>query len=147
MQTFLPYPSFRESARVLDNKRLGKQRLEALQLLRLIVSGWTDLNSKPTRWDNHPAAKLWREDNNSLANLALYGIEICLEWRYRGFDDNQLQKFCTYCGYVSGGLKIVPVVFSPALHASHRAALLAKNPEHYKQFGWTEKPEIKYVWR
>lgn len=26
MQTFLPFPDFKQSARVLDNKRLGKQR-------------------------------------------------------------------------------------------------------------------------
>lgn len=31
MQTFLPYFSFIESAKVLDNKRLGKQRVEALK--------------------------------------------------------------------------------------------------------------------
>ena len=33
MQTFLPYPDFHESAKVLDMKRLGKQRVEVLQLL------------------------------------------------------------------------------------------------------------------
>jgi len=30
MQTFLPYPGFADSARVLDRRRLGKQRGEAL---------------------------------------------------------------------------------------------------------------------
>ena len=29
MQTFLPFPQFVESARVLDRQRLGKQRAEA----------------------------------------------------------------------------------------------------------------------
>ncbi|MFN7881952.1 MAG: pyrimidine dimer DNA glycosylase/endonuclease V, partial [bacterium] len=33
MQTFLPSPSFAESARILDNKRLGKQRVECKQIL------------------------------------------------------------------------------------------------------------------
>lgn len=39
MQTFLPYPDFKKSASVLDNKRLGKQRLECLQILRTLWFG------------------------------------------------------------------------------------------------------------
>jgi hypothetical protein len=31
VNTFLPFPSFEASARCLDNKRLGKQRVEAYQ--------------------------------------------------------------------------------------------------------------------
>lgn len=49
MQTFLPYPSFAESARVLDRQRLGKQRVEVLQLLRA-------LTGQTKGWANHPAA-------------------------------------------------------------------------------------------
>jgi hypothetical protein len=37
MQTFLPYPDFRESLQVLDNKRLGKQRVEAYQIISAIT--------------------------------------------------------------------------------------------------------------
>ena len=36
MQTFLPYDSFEESASVLDWKRLGKQRVEAMQIVNAI---------------------------------------------------------------------------------------------------------------
>jgi hypothetical protein len=32
MQTFLPYSGFAQSAAALDNKRLGKQRVEARKL-------------------------------------------------------------------------------------------------------------------
>ncbi|CAM5346647.1 Cytoplasmic protein OS=Streptomyces chartreusis OX=1969 GN=CP983_00565 PE=4 SV=1 [Streptomyces chartreusis] len=31
MQTFLPHPDFRQTALLLDRRRLGKQRVEALQ--------------------------------------------------------------------------------------------------------------------
>jgi hypothetical protein len=41
MQTFLPYPDFRESLESLDNKRLGKQRVEALQLTLALRCGET----------------------------------------------------------------------------------------------------------
>ena len=34
MQTFLPYENFAASAAVLDNKRLGKQRVETLQVIK-----------------------------------------------------------------------------------------------------------------
>ena len=37
MQTFLPYPSFDASAKVLDYRRLGKQRVEAYQILNTIT--------------------------------------------------------------------------------------------------------------
>ena len=36
MQTFLPYPDFAKSAMCLDNKRLGKQRIECLQILKAL---------------------------------------------------------------------------------------------------------------
>ena len=32
------------------------------------------------------------------------------------------------------------------MHASHRSNLLRKDPEHYMQFGWTEPPDLPYVW-
>ncbi|MDT5035120.1 MAG: hypothetical protein QOE03_305, partial [Micromonosporaceae bacterium] len=52
VQTFLPYPEFATSARVLDQRRLGKQRVEAIQVLRgLIVPGYG--------WRHHPAVKMW----------------------------------------------------------------------------------------
>ena len=37
MQTFLPYSDFRDSFSVLDNKRLGKQRVEAYQIISAIT--------------------------------------------------------------------------------------------------------------
>jgi len=72
-------------------------------------------------------------------------MEMCLEWRDRGFKDNQLKVFA----HVYGQLDYTPFKweFSEELYASHRAALLAKNPEYYEKFGWTEKPQIKYIWR
>lgn len=53
MQTFLPYKSFAESAACLDNKRLGKQRVEVLQILKA-------LHNPSYGWQNHPAVKMCR---------------------------------------------------------------------------------------
>ncbi|MFL6108162.1 MAG: pyrimidine dimer DNA glycosylase/endonuclease V [Marmoricola sp.] len=43
MQTFLPYADFEKSARALDTKRLGKQRVETIQVVRALTwegYGW-----------------------------------------------------------------------------------------------------------
>lgn len=37
MQTFLPYSDITESLRVLDDKRLGKQRVETFQIINAIT--------------------------------------------------------------------------------------------------------------
>lgn len=37
MQTFVPFPDFARSAAVLDDKRLGKQRVEVLQIVRALT--------------------------------------------------------------------------------------------------------------
>lgn len=39
MQTFLPYPGFAANAAVLDDRRLGKQRVEALELMHRNADG------------------------------------------------------------------------------------------------------------
>ena len=70
MQTFLPYPSFERSARVLDRARLGKQRVEALQVLRAVTI--------PTYgWRNHPVAKMWR---GYIPALTKYALEVTDVW-------------------------------------------------------------------
>ena len=48
VQTFLPYPDFERSARTLDPKRLGKQRVETIQVVRA-------LTRPGYGWANHPA--------------------------------------------------------------------------------------------
>lgn len=53
MQTFLPYSSFKDSARVLDRQRLGKQRVENMQII-------TALLDPDYGWQNHPAVNMWR---------------------------------------------------------------------------------------
>ena len=74
MQTFLPYPDFAKSAEVLDPRRLGKQRVEVLQVMRAItVPGYG--------WRHHPTAKMWKGYEEA---LAAYGVAVCREWCRRG---------------------------------------------------------------
>jgi len=136
LQTFLPYPDFARSASVLDRQRLGKQRLEALHLLRKLRG----LAHGPG-WTNHPALRMWRGHEEALAE---YGMAICAEWRARGYVDNLLPEFVRLRGDAPATL---PAWFGDErLHASHRSNLLRKFPEWYSQFGWREGPELPYWW-
>lgn len=133
MQTFLPYPDFAASARSLDNRRLGKQRVEAWQILRA-------LSGETKGWRNHPATRMWAGYEPA---LALYGLAMCYEWRRRGFKDTLSPRF----GHAITSTPLMPPwLGNPAFHAAHRAALLAKDPEHYGQHGWTEAAAVAYVW-
>ncbi|HZE02498.1 MAG TPA: MSMEG_6728 family protein, partial [Pseudonocardiaceae bacterium] len=78
MQTFLPYPDFAASAVALDRRRLGKQRVEALQILRA-------LTRERYGWKHHPAVRMWAGYEEA---LACYAMEICAEWVRRGHADS-----------------------------------------------------------
>ena len=135
MQTFLPTPDFATSARWLDRRRLGKQRLEALQILRGL-RGYTQ------GWNNHPAVQQWRGYE---AALAQYGLACCAEWTARGYIDNMAPLLRALQSTLEPAV-LPPWLGDARLHASHRAALLAKDYAWYSQFGWSESPGIDYYW-
>jgi Pyrimidine dimer DNA glycosylase len=135
VQTFLPYEEFVDSARSLDMKRLGKQRVEAWQI-------WLALSGGKSGWKNHPAVKMWRGHEWW---LLLYAIEVCVEWISRGYNDTLLPKFVA-------AIESIPIGDYPLwlgdkrVHTSHRANLIRKLPNHYKAHGWSEDPLTGYYW-
>lgn len=133
MQTFVPCDTFTGCASVLDRQRLGKQRVEVLQILKALKGGGG--------WKNHPAVKMWRGYENALVD---YGLFMCIEWKQRGYKDTCADKIEAYYDPSKDALK--PLWWYGPIHASHRAALLHKNPDHYRQFGWTEEPALNYHW-
>lgn len=134
MQTFLPYPNFVVSARCLDNRRLGKQRVEGRQIQTALQKGGG--------WSNHPATKMW---SGCTEALMLY-TDCCIkEWMRRGFENNMPLMLDIYAPYALK-LKMPEWLGDEKFHASHRAALLHKEHEWYSQFGWTEEPVLDYVW-
>ncbi len=139
MQTFLPFADFTQSARVLDRQRLGKQRVENLQILKALIYG------PNYGWQSHPAVEIWRGYGYA---LSLYHCAICAEWTRRGYKDTCLNKFNTLLeGREFMSRNAPPIIGHEPFHASHRAALLHKNYAHYKQFGWKEQPQLSYVWK
>ena len=130
MITFLPSSSFEESAKILDYKRLGNQRVEANLIRKTILGGG--------RWINHPAVRMWLPYYPA---LLLYRNEMIKEWISRGF------KNAMSILEISELIIIMPIwLGNPLLHSSHRSNLLRKDPTWYGQFGWIEKPDMQYWW-
>lgn len=136
MQTFLPYSNFHATAVCLDYRRLGCQRKETLQILNTLK------NPTSKGWKNHPAVKMWAGYENALVQ---YGQTICLHWIDRGYKDTCLKKIIDHYDK-SKDIVYPPWLGDETFHASHRAALLCKNPEFYGQYNWDESPKIEYVW-
>lgn len=120
MNTFLPYPSFKDSAKCLDNKRLGKQRVECLQILRTLEIGPYQIRQR----DSEDNMITWASCDEmeydhimSLSNLtfevrktpwynhpvvklwrgyrgqlSIYSFAIVNEWNRRGFKDTIASK-------------------------------------------------------
>ena len=137
MQTFIPYSDFRQTAQVLDARRLGKQRVEALQILNA-------LSRKDYGWQNHPAVRMWRGHEQMLVE---YGLVICAEWKGRGYKDTCYEKIGERLQYFPAStLSDPPWLEDMAVLISHRSNLLRKKPEHYSQF-WPDTPnDLPYVW-
>jgi hypothetical protein len=143
VQTFLPYPNFAATADVLDRRRLGKQRVEALQVLRAItIPGYG--------WRHHPAAKMWAGYGEA---LVCYGLVVCAAWHASGGADTvaatlradfdrpvRTQEALTAAGELPPWLGWEP------LHRSHRSALLRKAPDHYRRWFDDVPADLPYVW-
>jgi hypothetical protein len=131
MQTFLPYPDFQKSVQTLDWRRLGKQRVEAMQILNVL------LGSRKNGWRNHPIVKMWTGYEDALCLYMNHCIE---EWVGRGYK-NTMQ-------FVATPVEIeYPKWFGDKeFHASHRSNLLRKDYKYYSQFGWKEPTNLPYKW-
>ncbi|HET9692714.1 MAG TPA: MSMEG_6728 family protein, partial [Acidimicrobiales bacterium] len=132
MQTFLPYADFARSAAVLDDRRLGKQRVEGIQIVRaLTVPAYA--------WKSHPAVLMWAGHEPA---LEAYLVAVCDEWAERGFDDTcreTIRADLAGAG-VDGPVRqaelaaagqLPPWLGDEAVHRSHRASLPRKDPDHY----------------
>ena len=129
MQTFLPYADFDKSVQCLDFRRLGKQRVEAKQIIITLTEG--------SRWFNHPAVLMW---NGYIDALKLYMNKCIREWIHRGYKNTMT------LADVSTQIQMPPWFGNNDFHASHRSNLLRKDIQWYSQFGWTEPTGLAYVW-
>jgi len=130
VNTFLPYSNFRKIAKILDPKRLGKQRVEAKQIINIL-----DNSTEKKGWINHPAVKMWIGYEDA---LKYYYNTIVEEWIKRGYVNNM--KFYKLPNKIS----IPWFVKCKALNLSHQASLIRKYPEYYKKI-FIPSPPKKYL--
>lgn len=140
----MPYSDFRRTAGVLDVRRLGKQRVETLQILRA-------LTFEDYGWRNHPAVAMWRGYTPALVT---YGMAVTAAWSDAGFADTVGPQLVEFLGdeplrtqqELRDAGDLPPWVGQRALHRSHQAALLRKDPEHYGPLFPALDSEMPYVW-
>lgn len=137
MQTFLPYDSFSRSAGVLDQARLGKQRVETLQVLRALVI-------PDYGWQSHPAMRMWM---GYIPALAAYGLAMTREWIARGHADTVWEQILEFAPEADGDDVALPPWFGDeAFHESHRSNLITKSPEVYGPLFPDTRGGLPYVW-
>jgi hypothetical protein len=146
MITFVPEPSFSLTAQILDWQRLGKQRSEAKVILESNLRGEGPLYKTLM-------AKMWRGYNIA---LAIYTIEICSEWKKRGFQDNISHSIIdlipdsiepSQLWLKQNKPELLPAwIGDPRVHDSHKGRLLAKNPIYYARYNWSILPAEKYFY-
>jgi hypothetical protein len=148
MQTFLPYPDFTLSAQVLDQKRLGKQRVENLQLLLAFAKANRGLHGG---WARHPASRMWKGFE---LGLLKYQEAITHEWvEVRGYKDTCWEKSCALftpeqlADYEAGNYELPEWIGDEDFHLRHKSKLVQKAPEIYKPiFGFDIPEDLEYIW-
>ena len=138
MQTFMPYSDFKLVAKCLDNKRLGKQRVECLQIYKA-------LTEENYGWKNHPIVKMWKGHELALLD---YSIIICKEWISRGFKDTMLERFRELWSKEIRGVIAYEQpqwIFDEELQLSHQSNLVRKDEKHYRKF-FDVPNNIEYKW-
>jgi len=152
MITFLPYPDFVKSAKVLDTRRLTNQVKETYAI-------WQATTDPEFGWQKHPAVIMWMGYQEALIAYGLAMVKECTaRKRYSEFDsffeyrfnrEHTTQEF----NNLSTFMELPPFIGDTKFHTSHRNALLVKNPRWYGDLGWVEglvalarPPKIAYFW-
>ena len=148
VQTFLPDPDFATAARLLDARRLGKQRVETLQVLRA-------LTRDSYGWKSHPAVLMWAGYEEA---LVAYGLAVCREWTGRGFNDTVASTIAAEVREAVGlesvrtqrqlarAKALPPWLADEEFHRSHRSSLVRKDPEYYRPLFPDVPDDLPYVW-
>lgn len=136
MQTFLPYPSFKESAQCLDKRRLNKQIVECQQILNAL------LNPEAKGWKNHPAVLMWK---GSELQLLAYVIQCYCVWSNNGEKKHKSMDSILAMSLPSETL-IPSWLGDKEFHDSHKSNLLRKDFEFYSQYNWNIPSNLEYVW-
>ena len=134
----MPYPDFLRTAQCLDRVRLGKQRVEASQIYRIVGKGHRN------KWFNHPAVRMWRGYSNA---LIIYYNTMLEEFARRPKKNGQMCQNIKLKPMQTEGEVIMPKWLGDKdFHQSHMSNLLRKDYTYYSQYGWDLPSDLPYVW-
>jgi hypothetical protein len=137
MQTFLPelYPFLALSR--LDNKRLGKQRVEAIQIA-------TCLLEEKSRWNNHPAVLMWKGYEEYLVLVYLqYAIKL---YGMKGFKNTKCSEhYSRLEKYLKKENIIRPPWYNKDFVKAHQSNLLRKDYNYYSSY-FNVPDNLPYLW-
>lgn len=133
-------------AKLLDYRRLGKQRVEAMQIIDAINS--LESNDEKVAWKNHPAVKMWMHSDTKIQKQYLNALKYYLncmidEWVNRGYKNEMKHK------------KVIEPVIMPwwftnkYIQLTHKCSLMRKDEKYYSFLETDEtKENIKYgyIW-
>ncbi|OGP68101.1 MAG: hypothetical protein A2W27_01685 [Deltaproteobacteria bacterium RBG_16_44_11] len=172
MQTFLPYPDFKKSLQALDYRRLGKQRVKAYQIIRILKAA---SQSKVYRDGKEEATQAYGTIRRGADDEANKGRQMNAKWHkfgggwrhhpavkmWRGHI-NALKHYYNLAidewvrrGYknrmqkmpIRGKISYPRWFGRNAFHAAHRSNLLRKNNTYYGNYNWHEPPDLPYLWK
>jgi hypothetical protein len=131
--TFVTADTPMECAKVLSTKHLGKQRLEAYQIIRVLLG-------QQNGYKNHPICKMWYENVDGLK----YYYNCCIdEWVARGFKNTMVK-------YDDIKDPALPWWFTnKQIQACHMASLVRKNDEYITKFNiqnYDSYLDHGYIW-
>ncbi|MCS7117975.1 MAG: pyrimidine dimer DNA glycosylase [Thaumarchaeota archaeon] len=142
MQIFRPYVDRRRSAAVLDDRRLGKQRVECKQVLNAILRKLGQLNDGRRGWLNHPIVLMYYNSGRPYIDDILGFFDACVnEWRSRGFRSSISLEDIEHLLARVDSTEGTPV--TRVHEIEYRRILLMKEPKHYvKAFPREEVIEV-----
>ncbi len=145
VNTFVLTNTPESTVKLLDYKRLGKQRVEAKQIIEIIEKSsklhsllMKESNTKIS-WANHPIVAMWC---NNLNGLKYYCNACIREWINRGYKNNMTLYS------IQEKLEDLPWWFcNIQLQNSHRASLIRKDSIYYKDLSCIpDYINYGYIW-
>lgn len=131
VNTFVICQDAATTAYYLDDRRLGKQRVEALQII-------STLEGKTKGYSNHPAVKMWVGHLDALKD---YCNKMILEWIRRG-KNNTMELF-----KITNEIKYPYWYNDNKIHFSHMSRLIQKDANFYCKFNPPkEYLNYGYIW-
>lgn len=137
MQTFLPDIEMQVAVSLLDNKRLGKQRVEAIQIAMCLLE-------KPSNWKNHPAVLMWKGYEPYLLEYIKCTMD---EFAKRGYKNIKcVEHYNRLKSMIKDRPIQRPIWYNSDFVKAHQSNLVRKNKDYYSRY-FNVPDNLPYIWK